>query len=220
MKLLRPRVVSVAAAGLGVALVAVGATHALAASATSARPRALGCQIILDCIPAIAGEVRAVVPPGLVDRGTEQSLVPAVGGGKQQIKKKDYASDDKPWQGPGDLKVGRKISVRVIHSDKPEDVPVTSLPDGVEKLRDSLPDNVKAQAGTLPGNIVTISIGGHKAFITEQTYPLKRVRDKKTEQVPVSSVGIVLSPTDHILITGEGITVAQLQLVATTVEVL
>jgi len=220
MKLLRPRVVSVAAAGLGVALGAVGLTHAVAASAPAATPRAAGCTLRLDCVPVVGEIVGAVVPSGLVDRGTEQSVLPSVGGGTKRVSTKKYASDDQPWQGPGQLKVGRRITVQVMHSERAQDEVLAGLPEGMEKLREGLPESVKAQAGTLPSNVVTVNLGVHKAYVTEQRYPLKKIRDKKIEQVPVSSVGIALSPTDHVLITGEGIPLVQLQAFAATVEVL
>jgi hypothetical protein len=216
MKPLRPRVVSVVAAGFGLALGAAGVTHAFAA-----KPLAppLPCKLTLGCVPVV-GDVRVAapaLPAGLVFRGAQDSFVPAVGGGKQKIKKKDYTSDDKPWRGPGVADVGNKISVSILHSDQPEDVPVTAVPDGAVS---GPPEIVKPQAGSLPGNLATIKIGGLKAYVTEQKYPLTNVKSGQRELVPVSSVGIALSPTDHILLTGEGVTLAQLQLVAATLEVL
>jgi len=195
-----------------------------AASASSSRSSQARCSLLLDCVPVVGDVVKVavpagVLPPGLVGIGAENGKIPSAAGGMQTINRQNYASADKPWVGPGDLQVGRKITVNVIHSDKPEDVPVTSLPDGIEKLRENLPDSVKAQAGTLPANVVSIQLGVHKAFVTEQAYPLKRVKDKRPEAVPVSSVGIVLSPTDHILITGEGVGLAQLQALALKLEV-
>src|SRR3954467_4869781 len=134
MKLLRPRALSVAAAGLGVALCAVGATHVFAASASSSRASQARCSLLLDCVPVVGDVVKVavpagVLPPGLVGIGAENGKIPSAAGGRQTINRQNYASADKPWVGPGDLQVGRKITVNVIHSDKPEDVPVTSLPD-------------------------------------------------------------------------------------------
>ena len=214
MKPLRPRVVSVVAAGLGVAVGAFGLTHAFAASASPAKP-AGPCTLQLSCVPVVGEVAKLVTPPGLVPRDSQETAIPAVGGGTKKIKKKDYTSDDTPWYGPGAVKVGRKITVNVIHSDKPEDVPITSLPDGAI----SPAPGVKPQPGTLPTGVASIQLGAFKAFVTEQPYPLQKVSNGKIEPVPVSSVGIALSPTDHILLTGEGITLAQLKVAALSLEV-
>jgi hypothetical protein len=166
-------------------------------------------------VPVVGEVAKLVVPPDLVPRAGEELAIPSLGGGTKKIKKTNYASNDTPWQGPGATRVGRKITVNVIHSDKPEDVPITSLPDAPV----SPPDGVKPQPGTLPAGVASIQLGVYKAFVTEQSYTLQKVSTKRDEKVPVSSVGITLSPTDHILLTGEGITLAQLKAVALSLEV-